>query len=316
MLFFIMVKIAFWDNCLSERGTTVAMYDYAYYNEKILGNESIVLYNTTRKENDNNVIEKFKRHFKVFGVTNFDMVDTILLENNIDILYVIKAGEYEGQISRVCKTVVHCVFNTSQPHGNVYAAVSKSVGNLVVPHIVSLPDNNDNMRIELGIPDEALVFGRYGGMDQFDIKYVQNIVYDIAKNFSNIYFLFMNTHRFCPELPNIIHIEKIVDLEKKVAFINTCDAMLWARSGGETFGLSIAEFSIKNKPVIATKVGDTAHVDFLGDKGIWYNENNLYQILTTLNKKAIQQYDWNAYRDYSPEKVMKIFKEVFIDSFY
>jgi hypothetical protein len=311
-----MVKIAFWDNCLSERGTTVAMYDYAYYNEKILGNESIVLYNTTRKENDNNVIEKFKRHFKVFGVTNFDMVDTILLENNIDILYVIKAGEYEGQISRVCKTVVHCVFNTSQPHGNVYAAVSKSVGNLVVPHIVSLPDNNDNMRIELGIPDEALVFGRYGGMDQFDIKYVQNIVYDIAKNFSNIYFLFMNTHRFCPELPNIIHIEKIVDLEKKVAFINTCDAMLWARSGGETFGLSIAEFSIKNKPVIATKVGDTAHVDFLGDKGIWYNENNLYQILTTLNKKAIQQYDWNAYRDYSPEKVMKIFKEVFIDSFY
>jgi len=310
----IMVKIAFWDNCLSERGTTVAMYDYAYYNEKILGNESIVLYNKTRKENDNNVIEKFKRHFKVFGVTNFDMVDTILLENNVDILYVIKAGEYEGQISRVCKTVVHCVFNTSHPHGNVYAAVSKSVGNLVVPHIVSLPDNNDNMRIELGIPDEALVFGRYGGMDQFDIKYVQNIVYDIAKNFSNIYFLFMNTHRFCPELPNIIHIEKIVDLEKKVAFINTCDAMLWARSGGESFGLSIAEFSIKNKPVIATKIGDRAHVDFLGDKGIWYNENNLYQILTTLNKNAIQDYDWNAYRDYSPEKVMKIFKEVFIDN--
>ena len=29
------VKIAFWDNSLSERGTTVALYDYAYYNKKL-----------------------------------------------------------------------------------------------------------------------------------------------------------------------------------------------------------------------------------------------------------------------------------------
>ena len=40
-----MVKIAFWDNCLNERGTTLAIYDYAYYNKKILGNESIIMYN-------------------------------------------------------------------------------------------------------------------------------------------------------------------------------------------------------------------------------------------------------------------------------
>ena len=32
----IMVKLAFWDNCLSERGTTVAMYDYAYYNKPVI----------------------------------------------------------------------------------------------------------------------------------------------------------------------------------------------------------------------------------------------------------------------------------------
>jgi hypothetical protein len=55
-----MVKIAFWDNCLSERGTTVAMYNYAYYNQTILGNESIIMYNLTRKETDSSVVQMFK----------------------------------------------------------------------------------------------------------------------------------------------------------------------------------------------------------------------------------------------------------------
>ena len=41
-----------------------------------------------------------------------------------------------------------------------------------------------------------------------------------------------------------------MDLNYKVKFINTCDAMIHARAMGETFGLAVAEFSKKNKPVI------------------------------------------------------------------
>ena len=44
-----MVKIAFHDNQLGERGTTVAVFDYAYYNKHILGNESIIMYDGTDK---------------------------------------------------------------------------------------------------------------------------------------------------------------------------------------------------------------------------------------------------------------------------
>ena len=36
-----MVKIAFHDNCLCERGTTTALYDYAYYNKHYLNRLSI-----------------------------------------------------------------------------------------------------------------------------------------------------------------------------------------------------------------------------------------------------------------------------------
>jgi hypothetical protein len=327
-----MVKIVFWDNCLCERGTTVSLFNYAYYNQKLLGNESVIMYNTTRIENDSEVIQKFQDNFQVIGVPDFSMVDNILSDINCDIFYITKAGEYEGQISRVCKTVVHCVFNYSQPHGNVYAGISNwiNLGNgfnseniyPVVPYMVDLPFNTDkNMRETLNIPENAIVYGRHGGYGQFDIPYVHKIVYRVASENPNIYFLFLNTAKFCDDLPNIIHLGKIIDIEKKVEFINTCDAMLWARYGGESFGLSIGEFSIKNKPVLVTdsktcvgiNTGDIAHIHLLKEKGIWYDESNLENILTSFDKNKMSEQNWNAYTEYTPEKVMQIFKKVFID---
>ena len=314
-----MVKIAFWDNFLGERGTAVALFDYAYYNIKILGNESIIIYNQKSNANCEEVVNKFKKEFNVFGVDNFSEVDKILLKKKCDILYLIKSGEYDGKISNVCKTVVHCVFSCIQPHGNVYASIAPWVNHNngkypFVPHIINLPDIKGDMRETLNIPTDAIVYGRHGGYDQFDIPYVHNIVYNVAKNNSNIFFLFLNTKKFCDDLPNIIHLDKIIDLDKKVKFINTCDAMIWGRSDGETFGLSIGEFSIKNKPVIATKVGDVAHINLLKDKAIWYDENSLSNILTNFNKDEISKKDWNAYKLFTPERVMVLFKRVFIDN--
>jgi hypothetical protein len=314
-----MVKIAFWDNGLGERGTSVALYDYALFNEIILGNESIIMYNTTHYSNNTDAIAKFTNRFSVYGVNNWTLVDKILVDTKCDILYIIKAGDNEGQVSRVIKTVVHCVFGCNQPHGNVYASIAPWVpGNNgrypFVPHMIHLPEHQNNMRHELGIPDDAIVFGRHGGYEQFDIKYVHDIVFDVAKNHPHIFFLFLNTKPFCLPLPNIIHISKIIDLDKKVEFINTCDSMLWARSGGETFGLAIAEFSIKNKPVVLTACGDEAHTHLMKDHGIWYNQTNLYDILTGFNKEDVKNKDWNAYREYSPEKVMQICKKVFIEN--
>ena len=45
------MKVAFFQPHLCLRGTTVAMYDYAYYNEKLLGNESIIFYDKDHQAN-------------------------------------------------------------------------------------------------------------------------------------------------------------------------------------------------------------------------------------------------------------------------
>ena len=90
--------------------------------------------------------------------------------------------------------------------------------------------------------------------------------------------------------------------------------MLHARYIGESFGLSCAEFSIKNKPVI-TWLGsqERNHIDVLGDKGIYYNDSNdILNILLNLNKMEINNKDWNMYDDYLPVKVIEKFKNIYL----
>jgi hypothetical protein len=317
-------KVGFWSGHLGERGTDVGMFNYAHYNEKILNNESIIFYPKKSKFNNSDVIEKFKTRFKVIGVDNFSQIDQFLINGNIKYFFNIKYGKNDNEICNFAKNCIQCVFTAKEPHGDVYCTIAKWVdGNHgkypVIPRIISLPYHEMDMRSELGIPDNATVFGGYGGPTQFSIKMAQQAVYNTAKKRNDIYFLFANFNKFCKELPNIIHLPCIVDLNEKVEFINTCDAMIWGRDDGETFGQAIAEFSSKNKPVIATdkkttrRTFDKCHVYLLGNKAIWYdNQKNLEFILQNFDKDEMAKKDWNAYSDYTPEKVMKIFDEVFL----
>lgn len=313
--------VAFWDNYLCERGTTAALFDYAFYNQTLLQNKSIIFYLRNHPSNLPAAIEKFNTHFNVYGVNNIDEADNIMSAIGCSHIYLIKYGTNDGVISKVAKNFIHCVFVCYEPHGEVYAALSDVIEGYnssitIFPHICNLPSSSENMRKELNIPENAIVFGRYGGKESFDIPFVHKTVYDFAVNNPHIYFLFVNTFHFCNQLPNIIHIdEPIVDMVKKTEFINTCDAMLWGRGRGETFGLAIAEFSIRNKPVICTNTyPENAHIKMLGNKAIIYTEQTLYDILSSFDPEDAITKDWNAYREYSPDKVMQLFDNLFLRS--
>jgi hypothetical protein len=311
------MNIAFHSNQLSLRGTEVALYDYANYNETILGNRSIIISKdiSVWPYSDVKAIEKFKNRFDVFLYKNFNEVESILNNKKIDVFYAQKAGFNDGVISKGRKTVIHSVFQYYEPHGDVYAYISNWLGDQYnspsVPYIVNLPKENGNLRLELGIPEGALVFGRHGGKETFDIPMAIEAVIEVANENPNIYFIFMYTDKFI-DLPNVIHLEGSSDLHYKVKFINTCNAMLHARKVGETFGLAIAEFSMRNKPVITYggSMRDNAHISMLGDKAIKYkSKSDLINIL--INFKNTNK-DCNIYKDYNPEKIMHIFNDVFL----
>jgi len=318
------MKIAFHCNQLSIRGTEVAMYDYAHYNEKLLGNESIVLARNPTWWHYSNpeAIEKFKKRFPVFFYDKIEDIEKILDDNQVDLFYAQKSGHNDGVVSKKRKSVVHAVFQDYDPHGDVYAFISEWLAKIYgyrhqfVPYMVDLPDHNKDMREELGIPMDALVFGRHGGYETFDIPWVKDFVKSYVNKRSDVYFLLMNTEKFADH-PRIIFLPPVAELIRKTEFINTCNAMLHARYKGETFGLAVAEFSLRNKPVITfDQSPDRAHSMILDDAGFYYKSPlDLDLIFHHADKyfTGNSGRDWNRYKEFSPEKVMAKFKQVFID---
>ena len=322
-------NVVFFVRHFTERGTEVATFDYARYNEEILGNKSFIVCFTDRKQRSINYphekysYDKFKSRFTILEIDDISQMADIILNYNINFFYTLSSGEDTNicdldnkSIWGNCKTIKHCVFDTRFQESDFYISISPFLNNLcntnipVIPHIVDLPDINEDLRDNLNIPKDAIVFGRYGGEEKFNIEFVHDAIKEFLQINTNIYFLFMNTNKFY-EHPNIIYLEKNVDLNFKTMFINTCDAMLHARDDGESFGLSIGEFSIRNKPIITCKVGFLEHIQILGKKAIIYESvDDLMYIFKNIRRIIKMETDWNMYRDYSPKKVMAIFDEM------
>jgi len=315
------MKIIFHANTLNFRGTTVAVTDYAKYNQEILGNESVIVYNKSLGADKNMgtdafVLRELRKKYNVVGYEQDNFQQTIDAQK-ADMAYFIRAGNYEPLPTNI-KTGVHSVFQFNEPHGDVYAYISEWLSRHMtrgqapfVPHIVDLPAPDRDYRKAFNIRDDQIVIGRLGGYNTFDLPFVKKIVERIVLKTDKFVFLFMGTQPFISH-SNVRHITETHDLQKKANFINTCDAMLHARQRGESFGLAIAEFLSLNKPVFAWNGGyDLNHVAMLNGSNTLYNEDNLYDML--MDFENLEQQDWaSKVALYKPEPVMAKFKEVFL----
>lgn len=293
----------------------------AYYTEKLLGHTAFI---TAPSNSDLTAIAKFTERFgdRVYLYSDFNELEEYCKHHSITHAYYIKGGRKDGKIIPGVKSFVHYVFKWSidEQHGDQYVAVSKwlasELGTNYLPHIVSLPDITYNYREHLGIPQDAVVFGRHGGYDQFDIPYLAEVI-DSFDRQSYMYFLFMNTKPLhATDHPRIIYLDGTTDLEVKTAFINTCDVMLHGRTEGESFGLAIAEFIHQNKPVITNiEARDRNHIHMLKDNGFYYSTpNELHAILAQFNGPTyIKQYDLKHLIEESrPENVINKFNQMFL----
>jgi hypothetical protein len=305
-----MKTVLFFDPNLNERGTSIATYDYAHFNETILKNKSVIVsLNTSELKS----FDKFNSRFDTHIFDSFSQIQNL----QCDYFYSLKYGFNDNMLHPEAKNLVHAVFPSYDPHGDVYAYVSKwlaeTYGNSssYVPHMVNLPESNLNFKEFFNIKDQ-LVIGWYGG-NNFEIPFAKQAVVDIATKRNDIIFLFMNQDPFC-DLHNVIFVEGTINQEQKVAFINTCDIMIHARERGETFGLAIAEFSSKNKPIITySQSPEKCHIDILGDKGIYYNDyKSLYNLLSDLQLSDIKNKEWDCYKDFTPENVISKFNQIFL----
>lgn len=322
------MKIAFQSNTLCHRGTTVAILDYAKYNQEILGNESIIVYPSNFRDSgvsqdsltQQDVLEEVSKQFPVFGYCSLEELDKIIEDNAIDATYFIKGGFNDGVVTTKSKNLIHAVFQANQPHGDKYAYISEWLSEHMsnkqidyVPHIVDLPKTKQiNFREKLGIDKDKIVIGRIGGLHQLDIPFVLETIASFAYKNPNYIFVFVNTFKFV-NLPNIIFIDPIIDEQEKTDFILSCDAMIHGRSDGESFGLAICEGLFHNKPVFCFNGGrDKHHITLLKDSGLLYNNSvELYNML--LNVKTYHDSYSKIIQKFNPQTVMEKFKKVFLD---
>src|SRR4030088_212514 len=111
------IRIAFHSNQLGLRGTEISLYDYAHYNETLLRNESSILVPRVAAH-DPGAVRKFQARFRVFSYDTPEQRDETLAREGCAALYCQKYGLDDCIVSRTAKTLVHCVFDMSQPHGD------------------------------------------------------------------------------------------------------------------------------------------------------------------------------------------------------
>jgi len=331
-----MKKILFLEEQFSMQGTTRALLDYAYYNQKILGNESVIAFGKKQNNfpwNENfynqileNTFNSIKNNFQLlFYKQNYNILNEYIQNNNFDAIYNIKSGEITGFFTNDTKMLIHAVFPQpiSNVHGHKYAFVSKYLSEKCgngkipyVPHMVNVPKIDiDLSKIEIrqkyNIPIDAFVYGRIGAFDDFNLPFVHKAIIDIIDKRKDLYFLMISTMPFYKH-ERIIYVDPLYDIKEKYQHIASCDAAIHARHHGETFGLGIAEFCWMNKPIVTWKHGhEKGYIEILKNDAIYYdNENDLKDIF--LNFSLEKGKDYNSYREFSPENVMNQFNDVFL----
>jgi hypothetical protein len=312
-----MKTVAFVINSISFGGVEVAVYDYADYNEKILGNKSIVITRDFRNTHGP-IYEKFEKRFPVFYIQSREDINIVIRKKKVDVCYTQKSGERDLFGTDMCKNVIHCVFTTTQPHGDVYAAIHPVLNQLyntnypVVPYMVRIDSHSDSFRSELGIPTNSIVLGRYGSAGSFDLDFVHNAIVELLERNPTMWFVCMATNHFASH-PRIVYLPVTSDLYVKRKMINTCDVMLHARNRGETFGLSCGEFSVAGKPFLTWEHSkEKAHIQ--NSKGVcclYSNKEDVIRIIESGEWKNLNM-STSGYLDYTPEKVMPIFDKVFL----
>jgi hypothetical protein len=262
-------------------------------------------------------------------------------------------GKYQGLWLKDSINLIHSVFNYYEPYGDKHAYVSewlyqKNLDSKVkfkskiragviqriskspyslnpklkkgfVPHCV-YPEVGIREKFikKFNIPKSILLVGRIGGFDQFNDIEAQRAVFEILDKRKDVVFIFVNTKNFGNH-SNIIYIDWL-SYKDKWDFYDACDLFWNGRLMGESYGFSIIEPLMVNKPVIAPSVKrnakmDKNHISILEPLELLYSnkEELVNKTLFILENQTGNKLDYKLeVKKYEPQIVAGQFKDFFL----
>jgi len=292
------MRILLHDNQLCERGTTTSMLDYARA-LRSRGHEVEISHWQKAQGNVPAVVARVSQEFPL--VPHVEQFRVSKEVKGFDAAYFIKAGNDDGLVVPEAHNFIHAVFQEYEPHGSRYTYISKWLAASMREKVNGPVGQSDNLplrgrsaeaagcsnarafesldlivdvakpqqgiRSQLGIPEEAFVILRFGGLDTFDIGWAQETVLTLLDQNPNWYFLGLNTQQFTYH-SRALFIPMVMDPVEKASIIACADVFLTARGHGEAFGVAIAEALQIGIPVLAWQGGvDKNHVHMLAGLG-------------------------------------------------
>ena len=251
------IKLGLSEPAFGHRGTLRSMRDYARFARQVLKVDTVLFIQHSEFDADKKMRIEADAG-KLIAYTG--SLNDALRSNPVDVLVMQRAGWVEERPT-VMPCVIHCVFTNlitwGEKHTRISECVPSTKNSPVVHYTVVMPDGDGSaFRARHNIPQDALVVGRHGGYETFDVPFVWQSIAAALEQRPSLYFVFMNTDT-PPQFkthPRVVTVPITADLQDISDFVNGCDAMLHARVYGETFGLACAEFAYFGKPVLSYSI--------------------------------------------------------------
>ncbi|HUZ12189.1 MAG TPA: hypothetical protein VMU93_05005 [Caulobacteraceae bacterium] len=313
--------IAFDARVLNERGTSAALYDFADGAERELGHRSVIFHQVGTQAFNPGAVRLIAQRFEPVGYTDDDDLGRKVRAMGADLVYAFNFGPKDDRLVAGVKNVRHVLFQHYRPYGDVYAYISEwlaahaALGHQPwAPLIVNLPAPERRLRRTWGFSEEAVVLGRHGGFDQFDLPFVKGAIEAALERRRDLCFAFLNTEPFIRS-ERVRFLAPVYDLKSKSDFVTSCDAMLHARKAGEGFGLAVAEFLFFDKPVICWAGGkDRNHLELVPDRRhVYRSATDLLRILLGFRPAPSDGRYRAAVARFAPPQAMARFADVFIE---
>jgi len=329
------MKIAMHTDHLNERGVSASVFEYSK-NLINLGHEITWFYDKCARINNDESIREIASKLDLHPYQNFSIASREI-SKKYDLVYFQKRGERDAFVVQGIPNAVHVIFNVLDKHGDTFAYVSEwlarhatrakhqklravrmRVPNVLsplqfVPYCVDLPIHNENLRRELGIPDEAFVVLTIGGSESFDIPWVKKTVRNLLEDSKN-WFIGVNTKAFV-EHPRAIFVPAVTNKKEKVSYLNTANCFLHARLLGEAFGMALLEAMQSRLPILSWRGGlDRHHIDLLHKNSLYRNEADLVRKIRFLQEHGIDpavKVNFIKSSEFTSTKVMPKFCRIF-----